>query len=117
MGCCAKPKCKRRHLIEIQAPNQTSTTSYTPNDPWAAPTKFTRAKACIEPMSGRERLFAMQLEDTVTHKVTMKYQSGITAKMRVKKVSDSRFFNIRWIRNIEEANEWLEIFCEEGVAT
>lgn len=80
--------------------------------PWDV-TKAT-ARAYIKPLSGREQLHAMQLESPVTHKIVMRYVSGITADMRVE--LGSRYFNIRAVINVEERNRWLEIMAEEGVA-
>jgi SPP1 family predicted phage head-tail adaptor len=68
----------------------------------------------VEPLSGRERLHAGQLESSVTHRVTARWRSGITAGMRL--LFRSRPLNIRTVINIEERDRWLELMCEEGVA-
>lgn len=68
----------------------------------------------IEPLSGQEAVAARQLQDTVTHKIAMRYRSGITPAMRVK--FGSRLFNIREVRNLDERNVRIEMRCEEGGA-
>ncbi len=68
----------------------------------------------IEPLKGLERLRAMQIEDSVTHKVTMRYRSGVIAAQRL--VFGTRTFNIRSVINREERNLWLELMVDEGVA-
>ena len=71
--------------------------------------------ASIEPLKGRERLFAQQLESPVSHRVTLRHRSGVTTAMRVK--FGSRILNIRSVINAEERDRALELLCEEGVAT
>ncbi len=71
--------------------------------------------AAIEPLKSRERLFAQQLETPVTHRVTIRYRAGVTAKMRLK--FGARVFNIRGVINAGERDRTLELLCEEGVAT
>lgn len=71
--------------------------------------------AAIEPLKGTERLRAEQLENPVTHRVTIRHRAGVTAKMRV--AFGARVFNIRAVINPEERNRRLELLCEEGVGT
>ncbi len=71
--------------------------------------------AAIEPLKSRERLFAQQLENPVTHRVTIRYRAGVTAKMRLE--FGARVFNIRGVINAGERDRTLELLCEEGVAT
>lgn len=71
--------------------------------------------ANVQPISGNEALVARQLQDTVTHKVTMRYRTSVTAAMRLK--FGTRLFNIREVRNFDERNHKLELRCEEGAAT
>lgn len=71
--------------------------------------------AAIEPLAARERLFAQQLENPVTHRVTIRYRAGVTATMRLK--FGARVFNIRGVINAGERDRTLELLCEEGVAT
>lgn len=104
-----------RHDIVIQSPRENRDAGGGFGDPWADPIKVAAARAKIQPLRGNERLRAMQLEDTVTHRITMRYRAGITAKMRVK--FGARLFNIRAVIDPEERNRFLELMCEEGVAT
>jgi SPP1 family predicted phage head-tail adaptor len=57
----------------------------------------------------------MQLQERVSHKITIRFRSGITAKMRIK--FGTRMFNIRSVINIEERSRWIEIMADEGVPT
>ncbi len=64
---------------------------------------------------GGEAVFAEQIEAASTHRITLRYRSGITPDMRIQ--YDGRVFNIRQITNVEQANILLVIEAEEGVAT
>ena len=77
----------------------------------SSPTVWAR----IEPLRGREVLQAMQLQSPVTHRVTLRYRGDVRAGMRL--VAGARAFNIRAAINLEERGRWLELLCEEGVAT
>ncbi len=69
----------------------------------------------VEPLTGGERLRAMQIEDRLSHRIVIRHRPGITPAMRVR--FGSRVFNIRAAINREERNRFLELLCEEGVAT
>lgn len=69
----------------------------------------------VTPLSGREVLRASQLQTPVSHRVTIRYRADVTASMRL--TLGSRVFNIRALINVEERDRWLELTCEEGVAT
>lgn len=83
-------------------------------DPWANPVTLATLWGAVEPLRGSERLRAMQIQDSLTHRVTLRYRAGITTSMRV--VFGTRVFNIRAVINVGERNRVLELLCEEGVA-
>ena len=112
---CPVALCDLRHVVVIQAENPATDAGGGQTDPWASPTTFATVRACIKPLRGGERLRAMQLEDSVTHRFTMRWRSGVTAKHRLK--FGARLFNCRSVINVDEKSKWLEIMAEEGVAT
>lgn len=69
----------------------------------------------IEPLTGAERLQAMQLESRVSHRVTIRHRTGVSAGMRL--LHNGRALNIRTVIDPDERRHWLELMCEEGVAT
>ncbi len=71
--------------------------------------------ASVEPLSGRELLRAQEVESAVTHRVRMRYTSGVTPDMRI--ALSTRRFNILSIRNRDERNVELELMCVEIAAT
>ena len=104
-----------RHRLTIQAENPSADAAGGQADPWASPVTVATVWGRVEPLTGGERLRAMQLEDRVTHRVTIRYRDAITAKQRL--VFGQRVFNIRAVLNLGERSRWLELLCEEGVAT
>ena len=112
MARCKIRACDLRHAITIETSADTRQDGGGHKRAWST---FATARACIEPLRGRERLHAMQLQDSVSHKITLRWRSGITPKMRVK--FGTRILNIRAAINVGERNRWLEILADEGVAT
>lgn len=103
--------CDLRHRLTLQQEVRTADGAggYTPS--WS---DVATVWAQVEPLKGAERLHAMQLQDTVSHRVTIRYRAGVTAALRL--LFGTRVFNIRAVINPGERNRWLELMCEEGVA-
>ena len=84
---------------------------------------FATVYASIEPQSGQERLFGDQLQEPITHKITVRYRRDLTFKNRLvysftnQGVSNTRYFNIRRVINVRNRDKYLELLCVEGVAT
>ncbi len=80
--------------------------------------------AIIKPSSGREVFASEQLQSRTTHKITIRYNSSFSntkdfAKYRIK--FESRYFNIRHVRNFDddmetEGKSFQEISAEENAA-
>jgi SPP1 family predicted phage head-tail adaptor len=73
---------------------------------------FTYAWASIEPLSGREYFAAHQTQSSITHKMKMRYQSGIRPYHQIG--WGGRSFNIDAVMNTEERNKELVLFCTEA---
>jgi SPP1 family predicted phage head-tail adaptor len=71
-----------------------------------------QTKAAIAPASGSEIWYAARCQSVVSHSVTMRYKSDVTAAMRLR--YRERVFNIRAVINIDEADQWLKLLCDEG---
>ncbi len=104
-----------RHRLVIQAERSTSDGGGGQSDPWADPVIIATVWGKVEPLTGAERLRAMQIEDRFRHRIIIRHRPGITPAMRI--VFGSRVFNIRAAINREERDRFLELLCEEGVAT
>lgn len=103
---------KLRKRITIQSVTRVSDGVGGFTESWST---FATRFAAIEPTKAFQIRWADHLEHRVTHKITLRYLSGVTSDMRV--VYGSRTFHIRAIRNPEERNRFLELICEEGAAS
>lgn len=65
----------------------------------------------INPLSGRELLQAQQVQAEVTHRVRIRYRSGLDPSMQI--VFGTRTFDIVSIINLEERDREIEILCKE----
>ncbi len=70
--------------------------------------------AKVMPISGRELLASGAIASEITHRVVMRYVSGVTAEMRVS--FNGRYFAIKAILDEEERNVKLTLLCAEGLA-
>ncbi len=70
--------------------------------------------ANITPISGKEDYRQSQVQDSITHRIKVRYKSSIETKDRLK--FGSRFFNIKSVINVDERKKYMELLCEEGVA-
>ncbi len=66
----------------------------------------------IIPLSGKELLFAGQLQAEVTHRILIRYRDAVHAGQRL--VFDGRVFNIHAVMNIRENDDLLELTVAEG---
>jgi SPP1 family predicted phage head-tail adaptor len=98
-----------RHVIDIQDAAETPdgmggfTTSYSDI--------YSGLRASIWPLSASEHISNDKIELSITHRIRVRYRSGIKADMKV--VFGSREFNIKSIINSEMRNIMLEMLCEE----
>ena len=74
---------------------------------------FLTSWASVEPLTGGERFAAQQIQSSVTHKIRMRYQPGITTEMRIK--FGDRGFDIDSTLNLEERGRELLIMAKEAV--
>ena len=68
----------------------------------------------ITPVTGREKLVAMQLESSVTHRIVLRFRSDVRADMRL--VSDTCRYNIRYVA-VSPKQDRLELLAEETAAS
>ena len=106
----AKQPGELRHRVEIQAGTETQNEFGEPVVVWAT---AATVWAAVEPLSGRERTEAVQVQADATIRVTMRYYPGLTTKHRL--IHKSRQLNIAYIINHEERNVWHELGCTEVV--
>jgi len=101
-----------RHRIKIQrlvagSPQQDATGA--PDVAWS---DWLPVSASVDPVTGKEPFLAQEHLSVVSHKVRIRYRSGITAAMRV--LFGTRVFDIKAVLNWGERNRELLLLCEEG---
>lgn len=112
MKCCDVHAGKLRHRIKLQRQEYVSDGGGGQEVTWFT---YAHPLAWIRPLSGNEGLMGLQVQDSVTHDIIIRYRSGVKAAHRV--VYDGREFNVKAALNLEERDRWIELRCEEGVAT
>jgi SPP1 family predicted phage head-tail adaptor len=70
--------------------------------------------AAIWDATSNERNTASATALVVTHRIRIRYKSGLKASYRIK--FGLRFFNIVSITNQNEANRWIDIWAKEAAA-
>lgn len=110
-----------RHRITIQQPDFISD-SHGGQIPRPAPVgngtgwkDVATVSAQVSPMRGNESFVHRQLQDSITHKIVIRYHSGVLAKQRIK--FGSRVFNIRQVKDLDERRIMMELECDEGAGT
>jgi len=68
--------------------------------------------ASVDPLSGREYFYAQQIQNTISHRIRIRYRADITEAMRIKHAG--RYFSIESIIDMGERREFLELRCQEG---
>ena len=111
MKCCDIYAGKLNKRISIERETSTPNDSGGQNITW---TRYKEVKAMIKPKSGTERVRGMQLESPLSHSIFIRYTADILPTDRVN--FSGRLMQIRAVINIEEANKWIELACQEGVA-
>jgi len=69
--------------------------------------------AAIEPIQGNEFWAQQQVQSEVSHRVRIRYLSGVLAKMRV--LYGSRILVIQAVIDPKEKHKEMQLMCSEGV--
>ena len=96
-----------RHRVEIQSRAATRTRGQV-TEAW---TTYTTGWASIEPRSGRELERAHMVVADATHKVGIRYYSGVSTRDRF--LFGTRKLNIASVVNVEERDRELILICVE----
>lgn len=97
-----------RHRIEIQAPGTTQNDYGEILPAWS---HFASVWAAIEPISGREYFAAQQMQAEVSHRIRIRYISGVVPTMRI--LHGLRVFSIESVQNRDERDRELVLLCAE----
>jgi len=103
---------RMKHRVTIKQPVTSIDAHGSQKDTWTGDgTTVATVWAHIKPVRAYEQMQAQRLGVEVSHIVTIRYRSGITEKMRL--AWGNRTLNITGVRNLDEADKWLELFCME----
>lgn len=98
-----------RHRITLERPPTAADELGEPDGAWV---EVATVWAAVDPLTARELLAGGQVEHACTHRVRMRWLSGVTSAMRV--VHAGRTLAVRGVRDIEERQVEIELLCEEG---
>lgn len=101
-------KLNKRLTIQQRAPGQDASGQPTLN--WV---DVVTVWAGIRPLSSRELIAAQASQSEISHEITIRYRSDVTAAMRG--VYKGRYFNFGMPRNMDESNRELVIPATEGL--
>lgn len=99
-----------RHQITLQARTVTRSASGAEVIAW---TDLATVWVSINPIAGKEYFASKQVNAEVTHRINMRYRSGVRPSMRLK--HGARVFSILSAINVGEKNIELELMCKEVV--
>ena len=95
--------------MTIQTATETRNSFGEPDKAWA---KFADCWASIRPIQGDESFLSQRIHADVTHRIVIRYLSGITPQMRV--LFGTRAFGIRSIRTVDEINHTMVLEVVEN---
>lgn len=102
-----------RHRVSILQPNNTQD-SFGDTQIGDDSVIFESVPAKIETLQGRELWSAQQKVSQVTHRITIRWIPGITAKMNVGWFDErQRFFQIEDVQNPDGVHHRLDLLCIE----
>ncbi len=99
-----------RHRVKLQSATETQDSYGAIVQTWA---DVATVWASIEARTGRETFTAAQVYATADHIITIRYRSGVTAKMRI--VYGSRVFDIQGAVDPDGRKRTLMIYAKEAV--
>lgn len=102
---------RMRYKVALQKPTNTTDSGGGMTQAW---TTLIDIWADIRPISGKELFRHNKMEESVTHEIYIRHREDIGTNYRIN--YDSRNFNIRHIRNIEERDRYMLLVCTEGDA-
>jgi len=98
-----------RHKLVIEQPGSSQGASGAAINAWAT---FATVRAKVEPLGGTETLGAGAFNPEASHRITIRYLSGLTPDMRIN--WNGRYFDIANVNNVLERGRWMVISAREG---
>lgn len=111
LKCCDITAGRLRHPIIIERKVRVADGAGGESVTWSV---INNLKASIDPVSGSERFHSQRIQASITHRVLFRWFDGFRSSDRIN--FNGRFFNVVFIRNLEERNRYFEVSAIEGVA-
>lgn len=97
-----------RHVIKIEERTITQGDYGEPIKNWQ---EFATVRADIQTLRGKEFLEGIAAQAEVTHKIRVRYITGIKPNMRIKHCG--RTFTLLYQINVNERNREVHLYCKE----
>ena len=97
-----------RQRVIIEVPNRTSDGGGGADDAWVL---VAEVWAYVKPLTGSEVVEADAIAGRVSHEVWMRHRDDVEPEMRFR--MDDRVFDVRWVVNVDERDQFLKCFVEE----
>ena len=103
-----------RHTVAVQVRSESAGTMGAGGSvSWATVSGMGSVRASIWPLKGVELIDAMKLTAKATHRIRMRYRSGITTANRLYWSDGGKTYNIVSMIDPDERHRMLEMLCEE----
>lgn len=102
---------KLRHRIIIKQPTEVQSDTGDETLTWST---LATVWASVEPIRGREQIMADASMSECTHRIRLRYVSGLTTQCRIE--HKSRTIEIVHIGNINDVDAEYELMCKEAVS-
>lgn len=113
MKCCEIHAGKLKDAVIFQRASLVSDGAGGQAQTWAAVSNAP-ARAWVAPLSGSEQYRFDRMEANISMKLITRYSTAIQERDRV--VIRSRNYNVRFIKNVDFEDKWLEVYVNGGVA-
>lgn len=97
-----------RHRVRLERKTTADDGAGGVTETWA---HYKSVYAAVIPLAGQELFAAQQVMPRVSHRVELRYDSGVTADMRVN--HRDRILDIQAVLNIDERDRETHLLCEE----
>lgn len=101
-----------RHRIIIQRKVAGSPQQNAAGEPAVTWSNWLTVWASVDPVTGKEPFLTQEHLSVVSHKVRLRYRSGIEAAQRIS--FDGRYFDIKAVLNWNERNREVLLLVEQG---
>lgn len=108
---------KLRHRVRVQKPSRSADAQGNPVIGWENETNAGIDGirwASLEPLRSRELFLAAQAAVRSTHRMRMRWFTGLTTQHRVAMVDDGRVFNLDSVINVDDTDSEYELLVSES---